>query len=266
MIETTLIAANACLKAGEAIMKVYNTGFDVEIKPDQSPITLADKRANSIIQEYLEKTGIPIISEENDRVAYKLRKEWNQLWMVDPLDGTKEFVKRNGEFAVNIALIKEGYPVLGLIYVPVTGNLYIGEASKNRTLRIKVKNHRALGKSDYFNAHQLVPAHIFSATIRVITSRSHLNKSTIEFIESFKLSGRTVTITQVGSSLKFCLMAEGKVDLYPRFGPSMEWDTAAGQAICEGVGLIVRSTKNNLKLVYNKGSLFNDHFLVEPDN
>lgn len=256
------IAIRASLEAGEAIMQVYNTVFDVEVKDDKSPLTEADKRANVIINSYLLSTNIPIISEENKQVDFSNRKNWNSCWIVDPVDGTKEFIKRNGEFTVNIALVTNGKPNLGVIYVPVEKTLYFADVENKQAYKVVLDSHDPSLNTIFNLAKPLKPRHYNSSKVEVVGSRSHMNQETLNFIENLKLEGKNVEIVSKGSSLKFCLIAEGNADIYPRFAPTMEWDTAAGQAICNAVGINVISQETKEGLLYNKENLLNPWFLV----
>lgn len=256
------IAIEACLKAGKAVMEVYDTVFEVEYKDDKSPLTLADKRANEIINNYLTPTGIPIISEENKQIEYQERKDWKQCWVVDPVDGTKEFVKRNGEFTVNIALIEDQKPVLGVIYAPAIMTLYFAE-STSKAYQCVVDSHDISLDEVLQNKVELNPTTATNSNlVRVIGSRSHMSQETLDYIQTLEQEGKKVEIVSKGSSLKFCLVAEGKADVYPRYAPTMEWDTAAGQAICIAVGFDVISKETNNSLLYNKENLLNPWFLV----
>jgi len=255
-------AIEASLKAGEVIMQVYNMAFDVEIKDDKSPLTEADKKANDIINSYLIPTGIPIISEENKQIDFSERKKWSKYWIVDPVDGTKEFIKRNGEFTVNIALVENGIPILGVIYVPVTKVIYYGDIEKEEACKCRLNSHDASIEDIIEKSDKLEPIKEKTNLIKVVGSRSHMSKETLEYFEKLKKDGNIVEIVSKGSSLKFCLIAEGKANVYPRFAPTMEWDTAAGQAICNAVGVKVMSNETNAPLLYNKENLLNPWFLV----
>jgi len=256
------IAVQASLEAGKVIMEVYDTTFDVEIKDDKSPLTEADKRANDIINSYLENTDFPIISEENKQIDYSVRKNWKTCWVVDPVDGTKEFIKRNGEFTVNIALVTNGIPELGVIYVPATKTIYLSNVNTKTAFKAQLKTHDASIEDVVSSAKALEPKLSESNPVQVVGSRSHMSQETVDFIETIKKDGKDVEVVSKGSSLKFCLVAEGNADVYPRFAPTMEWDTAAGQAICNGVGIDVISQKTNKPLLYNKENLLNPWFLV----
>ena len=255
------IAIEASLKAGEVIMQVYDTAFDVEIKDDKSPLTEADKKANDIINTFLKPTPIPIISEENKQTDYSTRKQWETCWIVDPVDGTKEFIKRNGEFTVNIALINNGKPVLGVIYVPATKTLYFADVLKQQAHKAQLNSHNTTIEEALEQATALQTKEVTN-NVEVVGSRSHMSQETLDFVEALKTSGKEVKIVSKGSSLKFCLVAEGNADIYPRFAPTMEWDTAAGQAICNAVGVEVISEDTKQPLLYNKENLLNPWFVV----
>ncbi|MFK5878250.1 MAG: 3'(2'),5'-bisphosphate nucleotidase CysQ [Flavobacteriaceae bacterium] len=256
------IAIKASLKAGIEIMKVYESDdFNIEIKGDDSPLTQADKNANDVINSYLIQTDIPIISEENKQTDFAIRKNWETCWVVDPVDGTKEFIKRNGEFTVNIALVTNGNPVLGVIYVPVSKILYFADVKKAQGYKVVLESHDTNIEGVLEKAIQLEPKKD-SNQIQVVGSRSHMSQETLDYVEKLKSKGKKVEIVSKGSSLKFCLVAEGNADVYPRFAPTMEWDTAAGHAICNAVGIEVISEETKEPLLYNKENLLNPWFLV----
>lgn len=255
-------AIKASLEAGKVIMQVYDTAFDVEIKDDKSPLTEADKKANDVINSFLIPTEIPIISEENKQTDYNVRKTWETCWVVDPVDGTKEFIKRNGEFTVNIALVTNGKPVLGVIYVPAVKTIYFANVESNEAFKASLESHDVTVKTILKLAKPLQPKNNNSDKVEVVGSRSHMNEDTLNFVEDLKNEGKEVEIVSKGSSLKFCLVAEGNADVYPRYAPTMEWDTAAGQAICNAVGIKVISKETNQTLTYNKENLLNSYFLV----
>ena len=258
------VAVEAAVEGGAAIMTVYaQEDLGVEYKDDQSPLTLADKKCNDVINSYLEKTEFPIISEENKLLSFEERKSWDTCWIVDPLDGTKEFVKRNGEFTVNIALVQKGKPLLGVIYVPDTKELYVADVQKSIVSKFKLDDHVVDVENLDFDANKIKPNKEVTASVNVVGSRSHMNEATSEFVDSLSGSYKEVNIVSKGSSLKFCLVAEGKADVYPRFAPTMEWDTAAGQAICEAAGLEVISKETDEPLLYNKENLLNPWFIVK---
>ncbi len=255
------IAIEASLKAGEAIMKVYNTDFDVEVKEDKSPLTIADKNANDIINTFLKPTAIPIISEENKQIDYSTRKTWSSCWIVDPVDGTKEFIKRNGEFTVNIALVDDGKPRLGVIYVPANKILYFGDVINRQGYKAQLSDHNT-SIEEVLNLIEPLQPKTKTNELEIVGSRSHMNDETLAFVNNLQKEGHEVSIVSKGSSLKFCLVAEGNADIYPRFAPTMEWDTAAGQAICNAVGIEVISKETDQPLAYNKENLLNPWFLV----
>jgi len=259
--EHLLISAiNAALKGGEEILNVYDSEFSVEHKDDKSPLTEADKRAHIAITNKLSSINIPILSEEGKQMEYAERKNWEQFWMVDPLDGTKEFVKRNGEFTVNIALIEKGIPTMGIIYVPVTKTLYFADKKAYKV------NHFTTPITDLtalIDSANRLPLQQNRSNYVVVGSRSHMSEETEAFINEQKEKHKEVDILSKGSSLKLCMVAEGQADAYPRFAPTMEWDTAAGQAIAcaSGAKVINWNTKKTMK--YNKEDLLNSWFLVE---
>ena len=256
------IAINTSLKAGKSIMEIYDSNFKVEYKEDYSPLTDADKKANDVINSFLIPTEIPIISEENKKIEHNIRKTWRTCWVVDPVDGTKEFIKRNGEFTVNIALVNEGKPVLGVIYVPAVKIIYFANVENNQAFKANLKSHDVTVETILKLSKPLQPKNSCSNKVEVVGSRSHMNEDTLNFVQDLKNKGKNVEILSKGSSLKFCLVAEGNADLYPRYAPTMEWDTAAGHAICNAVGLKVISKETNKPLEYNKESLLNSYFLV----
>lgn len=256
-------AIQAAIEAGKEILDIYHSDFEVEIKNDASPLTIADKNANTVINSFLKPTGIPIISEENKQLAYQERKDWKMCWIVDPLDGTKEFIKKNGEFTVNIALVENGQPILGVIYVPVSKTLYFGSqhlsASKKITLSDQTENIQQI-----LDAAKNMKPKSLESTLKIVGSRSHLNDDTKRFIEKITAeTDKNVEMVSIGSSLKFCLVADGEAQIYPRFAPTMEWDTAAGDAICRMVGLQVTDATTGKPMVYNKENLLNNYFLVQ---
>ena len=256
----------ASIDAGEAIMKVYETDFDVEHKSDASPLTLADTNSHNVIVSALKKHyhHIPILSEEGQDIPYEERKDWEMFWLVDPLDGTKEFVKRNGEFTVNIALIHNQKPVIGVIYAPVLDTLYIGQVGLGA---YKIENCKAVWNNQMpiTQIGEQLPNQT-TDIFTVVASRSHMSEETATFIREAEAKHGEVVNLSAGSSIKLCLVAEGKADAYPRFAPTMEWDTAAGQAIVEAVGGTVTIAEGEEKetkpLLYNKENLRNPWFLV----
>lgn len=253
--------ARTAKKAGDAILKVYNSEFEVEKKGDESPLTEADKQSHLVIQEALEKTDFPILSEEGRSIDYEERAQWNTLWIVDPLDGTKEFVKRNGEFTVNIALVHKGETLLGAIYVPVKDIMYLGAKELGSVKLEDFSQIENEGISSWYADKNKLPLN-FDRKYTVVGSRSHMSPETEAFIEEKKKEQGEIEMISIGSSLKLCMVAEGRADVYPRFAPTMEWDTAAGQAIVEAMGGRVIDWKTKSNMVYNRENLLNNWFLV----
>ncbi len=254
-------AIHGALKAGEEILKVYNSNFSVEEKEDRSPLTLADKRAHEVIEIVLHPTNLPIVSEEGEAPSYTERVLWPYFWMVDPLDGTKEFVKRNGEFTVNIALIHQQRPILGVIYVPVTKTLYFA-AQGLGSFKMEFVSFLNMDLDRIIANSVRLPLRETARNFTVVASRSHLSQTTEDFIAGLRLEHKQVEFISSGSSIKLCIVAEGNADVYPRFAPTMEWDTAAGQAICEVAGKQVIDYKTNQRMLYNKPELLNNWFIV----
>ncbi|MEO8086047.1 MAG: 3'(2'),5'-bisphosphate nucleotidase CysQ [Bacteroidota bacterium] len=255
-----LLTLNAAIQAGNAILEVYKSSFTVEHKEDKSPLTQADKNANAIIVQMLSGTRIPILSEEGKIISFEERKTWRELWVVDPLDGTKEFIKRNGEFTVNIALVENGVSVFGVIYQPVDDILFYGEEGKGAfkiTAASTITPEELTGKSVLLGNEALPKA------FTIVASRSHLSPETSAYIEKARLEHKDVECISSGSSLKLCMIAERKAHVYPRFAPTMEWDTAAGHAILKGAGKNVYSASTGEEIHYNKPDLRNDWFIAK---
>lgn len=244
-------AIEAAELANIAILKVYRSDdFQAEAKGDNSPLTLADKKAHHVISEILAPTNLPILSEEGKSIPYSERKDWEYFWMVDPLDGTKEFLKRNDEFTVNIALIHKGVPILGVVSVPVSGDTYY--ASKGEGTFLKRNGVTT-------QLPKRTPIDLTIPCLRVVASRSHMSDDTQAFVDNLK----DPVLVSKGSSLKFTLLAEGNADVYPRYAPTMEWDTAAAHALVNEVGLKVYEHGRDTELLYNKENLLNPWFLVK---
>ena len=256
------IAINASVKGGYAIMEVYVSDFEVEHKDDKSPLTLADKNCNEIIERFLRKTNIPILSEEGTKIQFSERKSWEYSWLVDPLDGTKEFVKRNGEFTVNIALIHNGNPIMGVIYVPVKKELYFALDGLG-SYKISDFTDEISDLEELISFSEKLPIKNSRDTYIIVGSRSHMSSETEQFFEEKKKEYGKVEVMAVGSSLKLCMVAEGKADAYPRYAPTMEWDTGAGDAICRMAGFQVVQYNSNKPVEYNKEDLLNPWFLVK---
>jgi 3'(2'), 5'-bisphosphate nucleotidase len=252
------IAIKSALEAGEAILDIYGQDFEVEFKADQSPLTTADKAAHDIIVRALETTPYPVLSEESTDIPYVDRKGWSTYWLVDPLDGTKEFIKKNGEFTVNIALIHDGVPVFGVVYAPVLDVLYCGMTEEGsgkwdaecRMLDVGCGTNAWKAKDcSGRNVEELIkstiPLSISSvspsttrneAPLRVVASKSHCNDETREFIAALEEEFGKVELVSRGSSLKLCMVADGSADVYPRIAPTMEWDTGAAHAVVAAAG------------------------------
>lgn len=254
-----LSAINAALKGGEEILDVYNSDFAIEHKDDKSPLTEADKRAHLKIVELLKDTNLPVLSEEGKNIPFEERKNWKQFWMVDPLDGTKEFIKRNGEFTVNIALIENHQATMGVIYVPVTEELYFGD---EKAYKLTIEKLTIDNLQELISSAQQLPLPNSRTNYVVVGSRSHMSEETETFINKQKALHNEVDILSKGSSLKLCMVAEGAADSYPRFAPTMEWDTAAGQAIAIASGAQVINWETKELMKYNKENLLNSWFLV----
>lgn len=244
--------AKIAKKAGDAIMKIYDNSdnFQVQHKADESPLTIADQAANEVICHHLENLALkyPIISEENKSIDFEERKKYIHYWLVDPLDGTKEFIKRNGEFTVNIALIENQRPVLGVVYAPVLEEMYFavkGEGAflekENKTIQLHASRFSKQDKN-----------------LGVVCSRSHLNEATQNFVDELDQP----ELVAQGSSLKFLILAKGEAHLYPRLAPTMEWDTGAAQIVLEEAGGKVLHAETKNPLLYNKENLLNPHFIA----
>lgn len=247
IINLTRLAKEAAERAGNKILEIYDSNdFEIELKSDNSPLTVADKAAHNEIIYSLEKTGIQVLSEEGADFPYEIRKNWEYFWLIDPLDGTKEFIKKNGEFTVNIALIHKGIPILGVVNAPAIKKLYWGNSEQGSWIQDKKLPPKQLCK----------PENVQIKTI--VASKSHLTKETQDFIDQFE----NVEVISMGSSLKFMLVAENNAQIYPRFAPTMEWDTAAAHAIILSLGGDVLQYPSLTSMNYNKESLLNPWFLV----
>ena len=251
------MALEAAFSAGEKILEVYNRTYLIDFKDDGSPLTEADKAAHDDIIKSLQSSGLPVLSEEGKSIPFDERRKWKSYWLVDPLDGTKEFIKRNGEFTVNIALMIDNQPRAGVIFIPVKGIAYAGIVGD--------------GFYKFFVNDQLILSDIYrikkntnsqESRIRVIASRSHKSEETENFINDLRSSKKIIELLNAGSSLKFCLLAEGIADVYPRFAPTMEWDTAAGHALLKSVGKNIYQHPEGTELTYNNPKLINDWFIA----
>lgn len=253
-------AIRASIEAGQEILRIYSTDFNVEYKEDESPLTMADKNAHNIIMSYLVQTEIPVLSEEGRSIPYSERKEWPSLWIVDPLDGTKEFVKKNDEFTVNIALVENHKPIMGVVYTPVSDELYFGDISSGA---YKITDASRISNKDYKLFSKKLPMEVEKDYYGVVASRSHLSQKTTDYIDGLKEKHPNIRIITKGSSLKLCMIAEGVADNYPRFGPTMEWDTAAGHAVVlASGGNVLQAPDINTEVVYNKENLLNPWFVA----
>ena len=260
------IAINAALGAGKEILAIYNNpneDFEIERKSDNSPLTKADKASHKVIMAALQNTNIPVLSEEGAKIPYSERKDWSTLWIVDPLDGTKEFIKKNGEFTVNIALVQNNTPVAGVIYVPVLETLYWGAVGYGayKLQGVNTENYTNLETS--LEKAIKLPVQKAELPYVVVASRSHMSPETAEYIDQLRRMYPMVGMTSVGSSIKICLVGEGSADIYPRFAPTMEWDTAAGHAIVKAAGKEVYQRDEKTPLTYNKENLLNPWFIVK---
>lgn len=240
-------------QASDEILKIYNAGFDVQKKEDKTPVTTADYAAHHCIVNGLQNLtpDIPVLSEESTEITFSERKHWQEFWLVDPLDGTREFIKRNGEFTVNIALIREHKAILGVILIPVSGECYFA-----------AEGNGAFKLDDHNNAVAINVKKVDPTNILVAGSRSHADTSLQHFLSRLE----DYELLSVGSSIKSCLVAEGKVDIYPRLGPTSEWDTAAAQCIVEEAGGFVTDLDLNPLRYNTRESILNPHFLVFGDN
>jgi len=275
---STLLMAcvKSALTAGRAILEVYDgPDMQVEKKSDDSPLTLADRRAHDIIMKGIGNLGIPVLSEEGRNIPFEERSQWPHMWVVDPLDGTKEFIKRNGEFTVNIALVERGAPTMGVVFVPVADCLYFADVEQGA---FTIERCRAAGieekrVDDIDGLGSLVDKAARLPVVRdpdrpftIMGSRSHATPELEAYVEEMRRKHGDVNFISAGSSLKICRVAEGAADIYPRLGPTMEWDTAAGQAIAVASGAKVVRHDDGTPLAYNKENLLNPWFIVERKN
>ncbi len=258
-------AFNAAVRAGAEIMKVYNKseGCDIVVKSDNTPLTIADRLAHNKIKEVLGETRIPILSEEGREMLYDERKNWDMFWLVDPLDGTIEFLKRNNEFTVNIALMADNECIGAIVYVPCLGKMYFAEQGCGAMLLEGIMPDENACYSDdtiRHNAQCLPLAVAVHDTFRIAVSRSHQTAETAAYVEQMRKIYPDAEIIEQGSSYKFCLMAEGAIDYYPRTTATYEWDTAAAELILSEAGGMVHSLPDHQPLRYNKENLLNPWF------
>jgi 3'(2'), 5'-bisphosphate nucleotidase len=261
-----LQAIKASILAGKAILEVYQTNFDIDFKEDRSPVTLADRRADDIIREAMKVTNLPVLSEEGEMIDHEIRQYWQKYWLVDPLDGTKEFVNRNGEFTVNIALIENNKPVLGIIYAPTIDLLYYSNGTEAFKLeKAELQLIGCYSIQELIQNSTKLPLQEQHKGFTLVLSRSHQHPDTKAFIEKIQRQHGEINFITKGSSLKLCMIAEGVADCYPRFGPTSEWDTAAGHAIVDvSGGKLVLAENPTIGLSYNKISLLNPSFIAHP--
>lgn len=261
--QTLPVALAAALQAGAAIMTIYDTDFQVEEKDDKSPLTEADRAAHGIISRLLaDAFPTPVLSEEAADIPHEERRRWDRFWLVDPLDGTKEFIKKNGEFTVNIALIEQQRPVLGVVYAPARGLVYFA-SPETGARRARLEGPPSESTPDRIvHEAETLPVAAATSALRVVASRSHCNEETQSFIAELEQEHGTAERVSIGSSLKLCLVAEGSADVYPRIAPTMEWDTAAADAVVRATGGTVVEHPSGAPLIYNKPDLHNPHFVV----
>ena len=259
------LAFNAAVRAGAEIMKVYDSkeGFDIKVKSDNTPLTIADRLAHNKIKEVLGETRIPILSEEGREMLYDERKNWEMFWLVDPLDGTIEFIKGNNEFTVNIALMADNECIGAIVYVPYLGKIYFAEKGCGAMLLegIKPDADADYGNDDIRQNAKILPLKSTSdGKFRIAVSRSHQTAETEHFVEQMRKNHPEAEVVEQGSSYKFCLMAEGVIDYYPRTTPTYEWDTAAAELVLAESGGSVHSLPDHEPLRYNKENLHNPWF------
>lgn len=262
------LAVQAALDAGKEVNEVYQgKDFEVETKQDETPLTLADRKSHEIIAGYLEKTDYPVLSEEGRDIPYEKRRQWDYFWLVDPLDGTKEFIKKNGEFTVNIALVHQGTPILGVVFAPHVRELYFG-ARQFGAYKVEGMDEKMMGFDDLdelMKAGNILPLKSERRKLVVVASRSHMNDDTQSYIDGLMDKYGDAEFVSKGSSLKICMVAEGSADVYPRFAPTMEWDTAAGHAVALASGYPVTHQDGTTPLEYNKQELTNPYFIVKSE-
>lgn len=262
MDENLRLALISAIEAGEEILKVYAEAPEVEYKSDNSPLTKADKNSHLAIMKRLSASGLPVLSEEGKTIAYEERSEWKIFWLIDPLDGTKEFIKKNGEFTVNIALISDGKPILGVVYVPVTRVLYFATQESGS---FKETVDTAFDESkieEIVNTAVSLRTGQYPDIYTIVASRSHSTQETTDFIAQKEKEYDRIELISAGSSLKLCLVAERRAHIYPRLAPTMEWDTAAGHAVAYFSDCKVFDFLTGEELIYNKENLLNPWFVV----
>lgn len=256
LFEAYHLTIQAALEASKVIMEIYAGDFERIEKEDGSPVTIADLSSSEIIAKYLKRTNIPITGEEIEKEPYSIRSTWSKVWCVDPLDGTKEFIKKNGEFVINIGLIEDGKPIYGLIASPVNQQIILGnkESGAYQTSYADAMNPEKWRKLD--------PLSDVNSPVHIIASRSHYSGNLLKLADYIESSYGEIRSTAMGSALKFFELVNGTADVYPRFAPTMEWDIAAGQAIYEALGGEVIQVDTGKPLVYNKKDLKNPYFVA----
>jgi 3'(2'), 5'-bisphosphate nucleotidase len=256
-------AVKASVLAGESIRVIYESpSIEVSLKSDTSPLTAADLASHESIIKSLKGTSLPVLSEEQENAPYSERRDWGCYWLIDPLDGTKEFLSRNGEFTVNIALIENGLPTLGVVYAPALGELFYADLEQGSFQINDVTSSSTAIEQLMSSATKLEASEPSSVLCRVIGSRSHISPEFGDFVDRLKGSYASVEVISAGSSLKFCRVAQGAADIYPRLGRTMEWDTAAGHVVAKAAGRSVLEFNKNVELSYNKEDLANPWFVV----
>lgn len=250
------LTIRAALDASKVIMEIYAGNFERIEKADGSPVTIADISASKIIAEYLRQTNIPITGEEIEKEPFSIRSTWKRVWCVDPLDGTKEFIKKNGEFVVNIALIEDGKPIYGIIASPIRREIILGNKASGA---FQMSYDDALIPEKWTKLNQLSPV---NSPVHIIASRSHYSGNLLKLAQYIEKEHGEIRSTAMGSALKFFDLVNGIADVYPRFAPTMEWDIAAGQAIYEAIGGEVIQAETGKPLVYNKKDLKNPYFVA----
>jgi 3'(2'), 5'-bisphosphate nucleotidase len=250
------LAIQAAIAAAQTIMEIYQQDFSFLDKTDGSPVTKADLAASACIEEILAPLGIPITGEESDKAPYEQRQHWQQSWCIDPLDGTKEFIKRNDEFVVNIALIENGKPIFGLIASPVQEEILLG----SKEIGVFVLHFKDLDQMESWKRLS-IPKKLNKPLV-MTCSRSHHSGPVLQIINELKAQGHELDYIKKGSALKFFDLATGRADIYPRFAPTMEWDIAAGQAILEALGGEIVNAETGEPLLYNKANLVNPYFIA----
>jgi 3'(2'), 5'-bisphosphate nucleotidase len=259
-------AFRAAIIAGKRILEIFNAeDFQVSMKSDNSPLSSADKEAHEIIKHLLLNSRIPILSEEGRDMQFEERKSWDILWIVDPLDGTRQFIQKREEFTVNIALVVGGNPLFGVVYAPAIGDMYFGIKDMG-SFKIAIEN-RDLQTYSFrqiiTESKKLDPSSKTTGKYTILASYNHVNKETLEYIANMRKTYPDVEVKKVGSSLKMCMLADGIGDVYVRYTDTYEWDTAAAQTILEGVGWSINALDTNEPLTYNKESLLNPYFICE---